>query len=275
MPLTTSLPPKFEEYRISGDIPASPHYKTHPYVPPCRGLTRRRPKPVLPRNPLHRVLQSELPPPRRKVRVMAPRKGEGDSLIPTAACRWKKETLDLLNAKYEPALVTPFDFGDVLKIPPELQKRLNPIVRLLNKGIAEVANELANINDSNQITPEYVFQSSEMPSIAMFSKFYAALNKTIRKESPDPPAPQTDTPPVRTTIPPNLRHDSPASIRSNASTASTSSKESTAEHFTHALANDFLWATFETIGISKYKWGHPKTQLIHGAFSASAASLII
>jgi hypothetical protein len=38
-------------------------------------------------------------------------KGEDDSPIPTAASRWKKKTLDLLNVKYERTYIIPFDFA--------------------------------------------------------------------------------------------------------------------------------------------------------------------
>ena len=89
----------------------------------CSMLIFRRSKPALSRNPLHRVLQSEFPhPPRRKVKVMSTEKADPNSPIPTAASRWRKETLDLLNAKYNIDSVTPFKFGELLKLPSELQK---------------------------------------------------------------------------------------------------------------------------------------------------------
>jgi hypothetical protein len=54
---------------------------------------------------------------------MLPKQEDSDSPIPTAACKWKKETIDLLNAKYDRHYVTPFDF-DGLVIPGELQNRI-------------------------------------------------------------------------------------------------------------------------------------------------------
>ena len=122
MPLTTSSPPKFEQYRTSGGIAVTPPYRIYQYTPVYSVLTHGRPKPVLSRNPLHRVLQSESTPHQGKVRVMSAQQGDDDSPIPTAACRWKKETLDLLNAKYNIDSVTPFKFGELLKLPSELQK---------------------------------------------------------------------------------------------------------------------------------------------------------
>ena len=59
---------------------------------------------------------------------MATQQKEDVSLIPTAASGWKKETLDLLNAKYDSESVTPFNFGELFKVPSELQKRLPPSI---------------------------------------------------------------------------------------------------------------------------------------------------
>src|SRR5438046_7461 len=113
MSLTTSSHHRqFEEYRHPGHIP-SPHYKPRSYeAPPCIVLIRRRPKPVLSPNPLQRVLQSEFPVRRRKAKVMSAEKAKFDPKtdIPTAASRWRKETLDLLNVKYDRSMITPFKF---------------------------------------------------------------------------------------------------------------------------------------------------------------------
>jgi len=128
--------------------------------------------------------------------------------------------------------------------------------------IEQVADELANVNYSNTLTVEFEFKKSNHPSIWLFSKFYNDLIQTIRKESRDTPNSQTNTPQGQTTVPPNPRHPSP-------STESTSSLDSKAEHFTHAAANDFLWATFDTIGVKEYPW-YPKIYRIHHApFSSS------
>jgi hypothetical protein len=43
--------------------------------------------------------------------------------IPTAASRWRKETLDLLNVKYDRSLITAFKF-DGMKLSDDLQQRM-------------------------------------------------------------------------------------------------------------------------------------------------------
>jgi hypothetical protein len=40
--------------------------------------------------------------------------------IPTAASRWRKETLDLLNVKYDRSMITPFKF-DGMKLSDDMQ----------------------------------------------------------------------------------------------------------------------------------------------------------
>jgi hypothetical protein len=44
-----------------------------------------------------------------------------DNPIPTAASRWTKETLDLLNAKYDSHAATQFEFNDVT-LPEDIEK---------------------------------------------------------------------------------------------------------------------------------------------------------
>src|SRR5947207_10274385 len=52
---------------------------------------------------------------------MPRQQGDANSSIPAAAARCKKETLDLLNAKYDRHDITPFEF-EGLVLPDELQK---------------------------------------------------------------------------------------------------------------------------------------------------------
>ncbi len=100
MPLTTTSPHQFKQYHPSGDIAVTPPYRIYQYISLDSALTHRRPKPVLSRNPLHRVLQSKSASTPWKVKAMPQKQQGSDSPIPTAVSRWKKETLDLLNAKY-------------------------------------------------------------------------------------------------------------------------------------------------------------------------------
>ena len=58
---------------------------------------------------------------------MSAQQGHVDSRIPTAACTWKKETLDLLSAKYDTESVTPYKFHESLRLPRELEEGVNPL----------------------------------------------------------------------------------------------------------------------------------------------------
>lgn len=85
-------------------------------------LTYRQSKPAVSRNPLVHVLQSDsITSTARKIRVMSPQQDSDDSAIPTAASKWTKKTLNLLNAKYESRLISDLIF-DQLELPDELQK---------------------------------------------------------------------------------------------------------------------------------------------------------
>jgi hypothetical protein len=127
MPLTTSSHHHpFEEYRSPGHIPSPPHYTPRLYnsllviVLICRPL-----KTVLSRNPLQRVRQSEFPVRRRKANIISAPKKKLDpkTEIPTAASRWRKETLDLLNVNYDRSIITAFKF-DGMKLPNDMQQRM-------------------------------------------------------------------------------------------------------------------------------------------------------
>ena len=121
MSLTTSSTHKLEQYRASNGIEITPTYRIYRYTPLYHVLIHRQPEAVLSRNPLRRVLQSEFPPLRRKMKVMSTAKIDPKTEIPTAACKWRKETLDLLNAKYDRLKITPFNF-DGLKLPDDMQQ---------------------------------------------------------------------------------------------------------------------------------------------------------
>lgn len=125
MPVT-STPPKFEQYHTPG---VTSTYRNYRYIPLCSALIHRRPKPVLSRDPLQRVLQSECTPFPKKVRIMSAQEGHIDSRIPTAACMWQKETLDLLNADYDIESVTPYKFNESLSLPSKLEKGMTACVK--------------------------------------------------------------------------------------------------------------------------------------------------
>jgi hypothetical protein len=121
MPLTTTSPHQFKQYHPSSNIAVTHPYRIYQYLSLNSVLTYRQPKPDLSHNPLHRVLQSESTSTPQKVRAMPQKQQGSDSPIPAAASRWKKETLDLLNAKYDRHHITPFKFEGLI-IPDELQK---------------------------------------------------------------------------------------------------------------------------------------------------------
>jgi hypothetical protein len=83
--------------------------------------------------------------------------------------------------------------------------------------------------------------SSEEPITLQYGSpdFYDMLGQLLRKRPSTSSSSQTDTPPILTIVPPKVRH--------SPSTESTTSRDSTAEHFTHVTANDFVFATFKAI----------------------------
>lgn len=59
---------------------------------------------------------------------MPPQEQADDSAIPTAASAWTKETLDLLNAKYESRMVTDFTFNGLV-VPDDLQNGITHFLK--------------------------------------------------------------------------------------------------------------------------------------------------
>lgn len=128
MPLSTSSSRTFEQYRTFGGITVSPAHRSYPHIPLSSVLTHRQSKPVAFSNPLHRVLQSDSASTPREVRAMSPQEKVDESAIPTAASQWTKETLDLLNAKYDSRSVTGFTFNGLV-LPDELQEGMARFVK--------------------------------------------------------------------------------------------------------------------------------------------------
>lgn len=127
-------------------------------------------------------------------------------------------------------------------------------------AIDQVAGEILNVNDSNEIGPNFKFRRTDHPTI-WFTRFYDVLGQLLRKRPSTSSSSQTDTPPIQTIIPPKVRHSSP-------STESTTSRDSTAEHFTHVTANDFVFATFKAIEdqLEKHAWYPENCRLEHTPF---------
>lgn len=120
MPTSTTQPHTLKQYYIFGDLTARPACGHYQYIPLYFQLTHRPSESVVSRNPLQRVQQSEFASTPRQLRVMPPQTRRDNSAIPSAASNWRKETLDLLNAKFCSRSVTDFTF-DGLVLPEELQ----------------------------------------------------------------------------------------------------------------------------------------------------------
>ena len=182
------------------------------------------------------------------------------SSIPTGASDWKKNTLDALNAHYERRDVFDFNF-DNSTIPSNLQEgRPSKLLIALNfcADIENLAREFERVNDSNTINPEFEFDADDHPTLVHFVPFYRQLSQIVSKKSAQNPPLATSsseiTPPIRTTLPSaRLQTPPPRAIDpvnpqySSTSTASTSSRESKPEHFTHAFANNFISASLESL----------------------------
>ena len=132
---------------------------------------------------------------------------------------------------------------------------------MLSIAVNLIADELAKVNNSNEITAKFQFKKIDHPSLLLFSKFFDDLVQTLTKES-------TLTPPGETTVPADLRHCSP-------STESTTSRDSKGEPYTHSLANSFLWASFDTVDVTEYRWGKEVYRIHQQKSSSSVVSLII
>jgi hypothetical protein len=176
---------------------------------------------------------------------MPPQERKNESAIPSAASDWRKETLDLLNAKYDPCSITDFTFNGVT-VPTELQMGMaDYFPGVLSLVVDQVTGELSEVNNSKSITPEFNFKVSDRPFV--FAKFYDDFTQIVRKNMASTVTSQTATPILQTTIP--QPYSSP-------STASTSSRESKAEPHTQITANDFMWATLKAIEnhLEEFAW---------------------
>jgi hypothetical protein len=150
---------------------------------------------------------------------------------------------------------------------------------MLTPVIDEVAKNLEQINDSNEITSRFKFKVSLHPSMSQFKNFYIDFSQVLRKNLPlNTPTmiSQTVTPPLQTTIPPNPQYSS-SSADSTDSTNSTSSKESKPEHHAQAAANGFLYSTVITIeeALEKLAWYHGDEVQLQPTFLLLMIYLII
>jgi hypothetical protein len=103
-----------------------------------------------------------------------------DDISLPSVSQWKKVHLDRLNAEYDRHLVSDFSFSNTV-IPADVQRRIAPCDQANQVEIDFVANELAKVNDSNEITVDFEFDSSEHPSISLFFSAFYNLQDILRK----------------------------------------------------------------------------------------------
>lgn len=143
---------------------------------------------------------------------------------------------------------------------------------MLTIVIDRVAEELANVNNSNEIKAIFRFKLTEGSSISRFEKFYNGLTQVFRARSNRETDSETDSPLVPTTAPLALQKFS----HDVASPASTDSRESEPEHHTNSCAKDFLWACHKTLEnqLEELAW-YPKYYEVQHTSCSARARLII
>lgn len=109
--------------------------------------------------------------------------------------------------------------------------------------VDRVAEELTNVNNSNEIKATFRFKLAEGSSMSRFEKFYNGLTQVFRIRSGRETDSETDSPLIPATVPPNLQHFSPDVT----TPISTDSRESGPEHHINSCAKDFLWACHKTL----------------------------
>jgi hypothetical protein len=194
-----------------------------------------------------------------------------DLSLPSAS-NWKKVHLDCLNAEYDRHLVSDFVFDNTV-LPTDVQQCIIPCDQTNQVEIDIIANELAKVNDSNEITVDFEFDSSEHPSILLFWQAFYNLQDILRKmpkhfslEATLPHAPTTPSP--RTTIPEEATRTPPVQVIDPAkpppsTTSTASSSESQYETITHLYVYNFLLATLESLNpaLKKFSWFHDSYKL--------------
>jgi hypothetical protein len=194
-----------------------------------------------------------------------------DDISLPSASKWKKAHLDCLNAEYDRHLVSDLSLRDIV-VPADFQRRMPYYGQANQVEIDIIANELEKVNDSNEITVDFEFDSLEHPSITLFEPAFDNLQDILRKmpkyfslEATLPDAPKT--PPLQTTIPTSPHPTPPASTvdltNPPPSTSTTASRESQYETTTQRYADHFLWATIHSLkrSLKKFSWFHESFKL--------------
>lgn len=135
------------------------------------------------------------------------------SSLPKSSTEWTKETLGLLNAKFDSQSVAEFTFPE-LELPERLQNGMvDPMDQsILIVVINKMAEELAGFNNSEPLAPYFHIhltdaQSRKGPWL-QFMSFYFDLSELLPDKCPD--SPPTRNLPMERTNPTNSRQFSPS-----------------------------------------------------------------
>jgi hypothetical protein len=109
--------------------------------------------------------------------------------------------------------------------------------------VDQVTEQLANVNNSNEITAKFRCKLAAGSSIVDFKKFYNDLTQVFRRKPGRDTDFETDSSHIPAVFPLSLRHSSPDVT----SPASTDSRESGPEHHTNSCAKAFLWGCHKTL----------------------------
>ena len=135
------------------------------------------------------------------------------SSLPKSSTEWTKETLDLLNAKFDSQSVAEFTFPE-LELPERLQNGMFDSIdqSMLIVVINRMAEELAHFNNSEPLAPYFHInltdaQANKDPWL-QFMMFYFHLSDLLPDECPD--SPPTKNLPSESTTPTNSQQFSPS-----------------------------------------------------------------
>lgn len=127
--------------------------------------------------------------------------------------------------------------------------------------INTLAQAFTSVNNSNRITPKFIFNRSSYPQLVNFRQFYRQLSLIISRDGPlvhgplDPPSPPTQivspfTTSVPTTPPPSSAN--PVDPQYSGS----SGAESKDEHYTDLCAYEFVRDSYEVLedALQQHTW---------------------
>ena len=123
----------------------------------------------------------------------------------------------------------------------------------------------SSVNGSDRITPEFEFDASSHPLLIRFEHFYRQLALILTRDSPpnqhasEPPRNTSSRAPIvlhsaaAPSTPPRPANPINPQYSSGSSATASSGAEEKDEHYTHSLANAFVYASHESLR----KWVEP------------------